>query len=148
MNAEPIIGTLLAAGVAVVSMAEPISVDPGTVMGGGGLTMGGFLLSVLWRYMKRQEKIQDGQEKLIEARLKSIEAEASHRESERSHWRMMEHRLERHGEVLRDIHDALRPPTGPHTPVQGIDIHEPGELEPLGGAGYRPLARPPRGSRG
>lgn len=144
MNAEPIIGSLLAAGLAVVSMAEPISVDPGTVMGGGGLTMGGFLLSVVWRYLKRQEKLQDLQEKLMEKRLDAIDAESRHRESERSHWRLVEGRLDRHGEVLRDIHDALRPPTGPHTPVHGIDIREPGEPEPLGGAGYRPPARPPQ----
>lgn len=140
MNAEPFIPYVIAAGSVITAAAgDAISVDPGTVMGGGGLTMGGILLHALWRYLKRQEKLQDLQEELSKAQLKTLDEERRHRESERSHWRMVDDRLQRQGETLRDIDAALRPPTGPHTPVHGIDLREtePGAPESPGAYGPR-----------
>lgn len=146
MNAEPIVPYAVAAVTFVGALVGEgtVNLDPSTIMGGGGLTMGGVLLHAVWRYLKRQEKLQDLNEDLVKEQLKALQAENAHREAERSHWRIVEHRLDRHGDTLKEIHTELRPPTGPHTPVHGIDIREPGEPEPLGGAGYRPPARPPQ----
>ncbi len=117
-------GAAVGIGVAVFALASPllaenISVDPSTVMGGGGLTMGGILIHAIWRYLKRSEKIQELNEELVKEQLNAIREEKTHRAAERSHWNMVENRLENQTKAL----DRLD--TGRYTPVGGIPL-EPG----------------------
>lgn len=109
-----IIGTL-----GISMLAENVNIDPNTVIGGGGLTMGGFLLHAIWKYLHRHEKLQDIQEKVATAQLASILEEREHRAAERSHWNMVENRLENHTRALERLD------SGRYTPVEGIPI-EPG----------------------
>jgi hypothetical protein len=115
------IGVAVFGTVAGTLLAENVSVDPATVMGGGGLTMGGFLLHAIWKYLNRHEKLQEIQEKVATAQLASILEERDHRAAERSHWNMVEHRLDSHTRMLE------RMDSGRYTPVEGIPlIREPG----------------------
>ena len=100
-------------------IAENISVDPATVMGGGGLTMGGILIHAVWRYLKRSDALQELQQKVAEATLRSLDAETGHREAERSHWRMVENKLLNQEKALERLD------SGRFTPVSGIPL-EPG----------------------
>ena len=105
------IGLVTAVSVVGALIAENIDVDSATVMGGGGLTMGGFLLHAIWRYLNRHEKLQSLQEKVAEAQLASILEETAHRTAERSHWHTILSKLDAQNKAIE------RMDSGRYTPI-------------------------------
>ena len=120
-----------------VLSAKVVEVDPQTIIGGGGVGLLGWLAATVWRFMKRQDELQDLQKKYFESEIKTTNEASQHRELERLHWARIEHNHDNQQSQLRNIRDELRErlPSGPHTPVQGVPLSPPGSPTKPWGSG-------------